>query len=85
MQNCLVEAAGVEVFDPNQNPNPKNNRGKHTTTSELLLTAFNLEKNLKIDNTPVTTWIIKNYAGLLQSFQKSCHFHAAVNQGISEA
>lgn len=85
MQNCLVEEAGVEAFDPNQNPNPKNNRGKHTTTSELLLTAFNLEKNPKIDNTPVTTWIIKNYAGLLQSFQKSCHFHAAVNQGISEA
>lgn len=29
-------------------------------------------------------YAIKNYAGLLQSFQKSCHFHAAVTRGILE-
>lgn len=33
MQNCLAEAAGVEVFDTNQNPNPKELRKEHNNLS----------------------------------------------------
>lgn len=65
MQNCVAEA-GVEVFDTNQNPNQKNNCGKNTTTSQLLLTAFNVEKTPKIDNASVTTRL------LLRAMQGCC-------------
>lgn len=71
MQICPLEAAGVEVFDTNQNPNLKNNRhDDRASTSQLLFTALLTRKKNKIDNTPVITRMpLRTMQGFCKAFK----------------